>query len=155
MRLASLLLLLTWSACGPAEKPEPTFQNVPFTEEGLLRFERAGVPMVEVKIEIADDDSSRARGLMQRTSMPERSGMLFVFPVEAPQSFWMANTQMSLDLVFVSAAGSVVSISKYAKPLSTEPVMSVGPALYVIEFEAGFADTWGLIEGDTVAWERY
>lgn len=155
MRVFSLLLLLSWSACGPTPKPEPTVQSVPFTEEGVLRFERAGVPIVEVKIEIADDDSSRTRGLMQRTSMPERSGMLFVFPVEEPQSFWMANTQMSLDLIFVNAAGSVVSISKYAKPLSTEPVMSIGPARYVIEFEAGFADTWGLVEGDTVTWERY
>lgn len=155
MRRLAFLLLVVMTGCGPSPEPaEPAVVSIPFTVEGELVFLHEGEPIVSIAIEIADDDSSRTRGLMQRTSLPDRSGMLFIFPQEELQSFWMANTQMSLDLVFVNSDGEIVSIAKYARPLSTEPVVSEGPARYVVELEAGFADSWGLIEGDAVEWER-
>ncbi len=156
--LPPLAIVLLVTGCGPTPEPvsgPPAAVEVPFTAEGRLAFVRDGNPLVTITIEIADDDSTRTRGLMQRSGLPENSGMLFIFPLEEVQSFWMANTQMALDLVFVDGQGRIDSIARYAKPLSTEPVVSAGPARYVVEVEAGFADTWGLVEGDSVDWERY
>lgn len=153
--LPVLAALLLATGCGdgrPAEPPAPV--SIPFRDDGRMTIYHGNEPVVDVAIEIADDDSSRTRGLMQREEMPDRSAMLFVFPREEPQSFWMANTPLSLDLLFLDAAGRIVSISRYTRPLSTEPVPSGLPAQYVVEFEAGFVDTWGIVEGDSTAWVR-
>ena len=154
--LPALLLLAALPACGDGDQPEqPTSTvEIPFREDGRLTLHRDGSALVDIAIEIADTDSSRMRGLMQRTSMPDRSGMLFVFPYEEPQSFWMANTRIYLDLMFVGSDGHIVSIARSTRPLSTEPVPSGRPARYVIETEAGFVDTWGIVEGDSAAWSR-
>ncbi len=157
-RLLFVLPLLIFSlvACGgePKEKPvEEPLPEVPFRKDGTLTFLRDGEPIVTIDIEIADNDSSRARGLMQRFHLPERSGMLFIFDQPAPQSFWMANTQVPLDILFVDADSQIVRIAKYTKPLSPESVTSEGlPAQFVIEVEAGFTDTYGIVETDRVRW---
>jgi hypothetical protein len=151
-----LLCTLVATACGTADRPADPVPavEIPFREDGRLTFHRDGTPVVDIAVEIADTDSARARGLMQRTRMPDRSGMLFVFPVEQPQSFWMANTPIYLDLMFLDSAGRIVSIARSARPLSTEPVPSGLPAQYVIETEAGFVDSWGVVEGDSASWSR-
>ncbi len=151
------LLLFFLAACGgePKEKPssEQVLPEIPFRKDGTLTFLRDGAPIVTIDIEIADNDSTRTRGLMQRSRLPERSGMLFIFDEPAPQSFWMANTQLPLDIIFVDADSQIVSITKYTKPLSPESVTSGGAAArFVIEVEAGFTDTYGIIETDHVRW---
>lgn len=166
MRSAALLaLLLALAACGRDPAPdapppgaaaeEAAPPGIPFRDDGRLVFLREGRPVVEIAVEIAETDSARTRGLMQRTGLPERSGMLFVFDREEPQGFWMANTPIALDLFFVSADSQVVSISKYARPFSPESIESAAPARFVVEVPAGFADTYGLIEGDRVRWQRH
>jgi len=154
--LLALIVSVVLSACAGDGQPEPPASTVeiPFREDGRLTFFRDGTALVDIAIEIADTDSSRMRGLMQRTSMPDRSGMLFVFPYEEPQSFWMANTRIYLDLMFVTSDGHIVTIARSTRPLSTDPVPSGRPARYVIETEAGFVDTWGIVEGDSAAWSR-
>ncbi len=151
------LLLFLLAACGGGGSQEPpkeeSLPEIPFRKDGTLTFLRDGAPLVTIDIEIADDDSSRTRGLMQRSRLPERSGMLFIFDRAAPQSFWMANTQLPLDILFVDADSQIVSITKYTKPLSPESVTSGGAAAqFVIEVEAGFTDTYGIIETDRVRW---
>lgn len=160
MRVILLMipLLLLTSACGTersntdaAGEPDET---IPFTPEGQLTFFRGADSLVTITIEVADTDSARARGLMQRTSLPERSGMFFYMDREEIQSFWMANTPLALDIIFVDADSQIVDVDKYTRPLSSERVVSDRPALYVIEVPAGFADTYGLTETDHVRWHR-
>lgn len=156
----SLLTVVTFivatSGCesGPSGgTPSVPGVDIPFTSEGTLAFSRSdGSPIVEIEIEIADDDSTRTRGLMQRLTLPDKGGMLFVFGDEAVRTFWMANTPLSLDLIFVARSGEVIDIVKYTKPLSPINVTSRSEALYVVEVKAGFSDTWGISETDRIEW---
>ncbi|MDX1429522.1 MAG: DUF192 domain-containing protein [Rhodothermales bacterium] len=127
---------------------------IPFRVDGTLDFLRNGEKYLSIDIEIADSDSSRVRGMMQRTGFPPSTGMLFVFPVEEIQSFWMANTPVALDIIFADADSSIVSVSKYTKPLSPENVVSRNPARFVLEVPAGFTDSQGIVESDRMRWRR-
>ena len=128
---------------------------IPFDEEGQLAVVQDGDTTVTLQIEIAETDSARTRGMMQRTGFPdETSGMLFLFPEEAPRSFWMANTPVALDLLFIGADSQIVSVAKYARPYSPERIVSDAPARYVLETPAGFADSYGVVEGDRARWHR-
>ena len=156
---SSALLFLT--ACGDeapdtasTASPDTTAATIPFRQDGDLTFLRDGEPLVDVAIEIAETDSARQRGLMQRGPLPEKSAMLFVFDEEEMQSFWMANTPVALDILFVSADSQIVDIAKYVQPLSPKNVTSSDPALYVVEVPAGFTDSYGLSETDRVRWTR-
>ena len=101
-------------------------------------------------VEIADDDASRARGLMFRPPLADDRGMLFEFPDSAERSFWMRNTPSSLDIIYIDPQGTIVSIAKHATPYSEQPVPSYGPASGVLELRAGRADEIGAKPGDKV-----
>ena len=151
-----VVLTLAVSACESgrsASAPGEKTTSIPFTDEGVLTFSRAdGTEITTIRIEIADDDSTRTRGLMQRTNMPADAGMLFIFPDETVRSFWMANTPLALDMMFVTREGEIIDVRKYTKPLSPENVTSSAPAAYVVEVKAGFTDTWGISETDRIEW---
>lgn len=157
-----LAFLLILAGCGQPAVDEPASNapteesvvDIPFRQDGSLTISRDDEVYLTLGIEIADTDSSRNRGLMQRSGLPEDSGMWFIFDQESEQGFWMANTRIALDLIFVRADGHIQSISKYVQPMRTETIPSNGPALYVLEVEAGFSDTVGILEGDFVAFER-
>lgn len=100
-------------------------------------------------IEIADDDRKRSAGLMFRTEMDDTHGMLFVFEHTRPLAFWMKNTPMPLDLVFVGDDGRVVSILP-GEPFSTAPIAPEGPARFVLELKAGTAQKAGIADGDRI-----
>ena len=154
-----LFLLLLFAACSDTPQPEPETPSadseettIPFRSDGQLDFLREGSDYLTIDIEIAATDSARMRGLMQRKGLPDRSGMIFLFDFEEIQSFWMANTPLALDLIFVNADSEIVDIAKYAQPLSPDPITSQAPAQYVIEVPAGFTDSQGIIETDRVSW---
>ena len=100
-------------------------------------------------LEIADDDREQEWGLMARASMPADRGMIFVFPNESPRSFWMKNTLIPLDILYVDATGRVVSV-KQMKPKELTPVPSDGPAMYAIELNQGAAARAGVKAGDVL-----
>lgn len=134
--------------------PAEAEQDIPFRRDGHLQFySSGGLDTVTIDVEIADTDSARRRGLMERDSLPMHSGMLFLFSREAPRSFTMANMDMGIDILFVGADRRVVSISRYARP-GTPTIRSEAPARYVVETPAGFADEFGIVEGDSVSWTR-
>ncbi|MFW5926726.1 MAG: DUF192 domain-containing protein [Wenzhouxiangella sp.] len=120
----------------------------------------AGEPWVEVEgkrfyVEIADDDESRARGLMFRDELADNRGMLFIFRQERPRSFWMKNTRIPLDIIYLDGDLRVVSISADTPPCRSRTgrcpgYRSAGPARYVLEINAGQAEALGLARGDRV-----
>jgi uncharacterized protein len=129
------------------ETPEPQFKK-----QGELKF-LYGKNKKEIKsidIEIASNDSSRMMGLMFRKSMEDTKGMLFIFPQSDMHSFWMKNTIMSLDIIFVNEDKEIVKIHKNTKPYSTESLPSGKPAIYVVEVIAGFTEKYGVKEGDKI-----
>ncbi len=151
-------LALGTAACSPKEpSPDQTAKvpDIPFTVEGSLSFERSdGAQITQIGIEIADDDSTRTRGLMQRANIPDSLGMLFIFDRQESRSFWMANTPHSLDILFINLDRQIVDIAKYTRPFSPEAITSRAPAIYVLEVKAGFTDSWGITETDRISWTR-
>ena len=104
----------------------------------------------EFQVEIAADDASREHGLMNRRYMPADRGMLFEFEREAVVSFWMKNTYIPLDMVFISRAGIVTNVVADAEPLSERVIPSGPPCAAVLELNGGAAAAIGLKIGDRV-----
>jgi uncharacterized protein len=104
----------------------------------------------EFQVEIANDDASRERGLMYRRYMPADRGMLFEFEREAPVSFWMKNTYIPLDMIFISRGGVVTNVVANAEPLSERVIPSGPPCAAVLELNGGAAAAIGLKIGDRV-----
>ena len=104
--------------------------------------------------QVADTPQTRSKGLMFRRDMPPREGMLFIFEQEQPLSFWMENTPLPLDLIFIRDDGSVRHVAKNAVPYSRASIPSRGSARFVLEVNAGVADEIGLKQGDLIAFPR-
>lgn len=97
----------------------------------------------EIAIEIASDSYTTQRGMMMRRYFASNWGMLFVFPNESPHAFWMQNTYIPLDMVFIRADGSVANFYKKAEPLNAGPrYLSKGTVKYVLELPAGSIDNY-------------
>jgi len=131
-----------------------------FVREGVLTFypseaaAAGSADSVTIEIEIADDPASRQVGMMYRESMRPDQGMLFIFEENRIQSFWMHNTPLSLDMIFVGKDSSIVTIHQHTTPYSKRSYMSSAPAPYVIEVVAGFCKKHGIAVGDRVSWRR-
>jgi len=113
-------------------------------------------PRVELKgrvftVDLAETREAQARGLMFVEQMDADHGMLFIFPREAPRSFWMKNTRIPLDILYFDRELALVSMARNARPCVADPCPSYpsrGPAQYVLELNAGTADALGVAPGD-------
>lgn len=108
---------------------------------------------IHINVEIAATNNQRQQGLMYRKTLPEQNGMLFIFPQKQIASFWMKNTLIPLDMIFISADLTIVHIEKDVPPCKKDPcaVYSSGtPVLYVLETNSGFTNTYTIQEGDSV-----
>ena len=126
-----------------------------FVKEGeatLVR--RDGSTAVHIDLEIADTPGRRETGLMGRPAMDERQGMLFLFDDVQPLSFWMKNTLISLDMFFIDADGTISTIHRNTTPYSEQTYAARRPGKFVLETIAGFADKYGVTEGDRLEWKR-
>ncbi|MFP4093628.1 MAG: DUF192 domain-containing protein [Cyclobacteriaceae bacterium] len=132
----------------PAEEPD-------FIKEGELAFldAAAGDTLRRIAIEVADDDAQRSQGLMYRSQMADTTGMLFIFDEEAPRSFWMKNTKIPLDIMYVDDALQIIMIYKSVMPYSERSIPSEKPARYVVEVKGGFTTRNNIEEGDLIAFE--
>lgn len=101
-------------------------------------------------VEIADDDAERARGLMFREELAPDAGMLFDFVDERPVAFWMQNTLIPLDMLFIAGDGTIRHIHANATPLSTDSIPSEYPVRAVLEINGGSARLLGIKPGDKV-----
>lgn len=135
------------------DRPRPVGPQ--FTKEGVLTIlSAAGDTLRTIDIEIADTESERTIGMMHRRSMPDTQGMLFIFEEEEQRSFWMRNTLIGLDIMYIRANGEIESIAKYTVPLDERSIPSRGPATYVLEVIEGFSDRFGVKEGCKVVFQR-
>lgn len=98
-------------------------------------------------VEVADNASERSKGLMGRMSMPMGSGMLFVYHRTQPVSFWMRNTMIPLDIIFLDEDGVVVRVHHNAIPFDETPIPSIAPSRYVLEVNGGLAKALGITAG--------
>jgi uncharacterized protein len=120
----------------------------------------AGLPTLEIAsktgvhvfaVQIADTEAQRAKGLMFRKELPDGQGMLFDFQREQEVSFWMKNTYIPLDMIFIRGDGRILRIAENTEPLSTRIIPSGGPVRAVLEVIGGTARKFGIAPGDRVA----
>ncbi len=136
MQPRAAIALLALAACGRGEP--------------LAVIHTAGGARADVALEVATTPEAQARGLMYRRTLADGRGMLFVFPAEAPHEFWMKNTFIPLDMIFIAADGRIVGIHPNATPLSTAPLGVERPSRYVLEVPGGWAARRGVAPGDRV-----
>jgi len=102
-------------------------------------------------VEIADTEAAREKGLMYRKSLPPGQGMLFDFHSDRPVRFWMKNTYIPLDMIFIRSDGRILNIAENTTPMSENEVPSAGPVQAVLEVRGGTARKLGIAPGDRVA----
>ena len=153
------LMLAGCSAQGAAETPA-----VPAEEQTAAVHPQSDLEVIPLtvtkqdgsehafRVEVAATQESQRQGLMFRTSMGADEGMIFPFPQPRMASFWMRNTVIPLDIIFVGPDGRILNIAANTVPYSEESVRSVGPAGAVLELNAGRTAELGVAAGDLVEW---
>jgi uncharacterized membrane protein (UPF0127 family) len=149
--LAAFLLLLP-AACQTGN-PDVTKAAISLAVVPL-DIRTAGGKTHALKVEVARSESEQARGLMFRDKLAPNGGMIFPMSPPRPASFWMKNTVISLDLIFIRPDGTIARIAAEAIPYSLEPIDSGEPVSAVLEIAGGRAAELGISEGDKVNWAR-
>lgn len=151
-----ILFCLALVSCQTESKKETIKSTeISFKKEGELSILKGdSLKVSAIDIEIADNDYERQTGLMYRTSMENTQGMLFVFQDEQQRSFFMKNTSIPLDILFINSDNIIISSIKNAQPMSEQSLRSQGPAQYVLELNAGMIDLWKLQTGDRIQFTK-
>ncbi|WP_430412225.1 DUF192 domain-containing protein [Kordia sp.] len=153
--LLILCFTIAFVSCKNDENKKVKTAEIKFTKEGeLTLFKVNGDEVVTLDIEFAETDYERETGLMYRTSMEENQGMLFIFSAEFPRNFYMKNTYIPLDIIYLDQHKKIVSFQENAVPLNIEGLPSEIPAMYVLEVNAGLAEKWLLEIGDFISFEK-
>jgi uncharacterized membrane protein (UPF0127 family) len=132
----------------------PAAEPVPSAPPPRVVIETAGGARLAVAVELARTDAERTRGLMHRRQLAPEAGMLFLFEENQPRAFWMKNTLISLDMIFIDEGGRVVGLIERAEPLTTSPRDPGVPSRYVLEVNGGWAARHGVRPGDRVRFEN-
>ena len=127
-----------------------------FCKEGELSVVRKGFsqPLVVIDIEFAVTDEEHEQGLMYRKKMDPLQGMFFIFEREKEQSFWMHNTFIPLDILYIKADSTILGMAENTEPFSARPIPSNGNAKYVLEVNAGFCSDYQIGPGDRINWKK-
>jgi uncharacterized membrane protein (UPF0127 family) len=135
-----LLFVGLFVAAGPARAAGQHMLEIA-TKSGVHPF----------SVELATTEAEREKGLMFRKELPEGQGMLFDFHREQEVGFWMQNTYIPLDMIFIKGDGRILRIAENTEPMSTKVIPSGGPVRFVLEVIAGTARKLGISPGDRVA----
>ena len=147
--------LIAWAAVPDGLAPAQTGAKPVIRSDGVVEMMKPdGAVAATLAVEIAETPEARGRGLMGRALGDFMAGMLFIFETPQTQTFWMRNTPGSLDMIFIDAGGKVLNVAAHTTPLSDQLYSSAGPALYVLEARAGFAERFGIRPGDAMRWRR-
>jgi len=151
-----ILALLTLSGCKEERKKVVKTEAITFTKEGELTIykEQSDSVIVKYNIEIAESDYETQTGLMYRESMELDQGMFFIFPDVLFHSFYMKNTKIPLDLIFIDDKLRIASFKENAQPMDETGLSSEVPVQYVLELNAGQRKQYSLEIGDRIAFIR-
>lgn len=150
-------------AQGAKAKAQTAASEARSAPDDTPRHPVSGLPLIEVTVEsrsgphrftveLAQSREEQARGLMFRERLGEDEGMLFPSNPPAPRSFWMKNTPIALDILFIGLDGRIVNIAENTTPYSLEPIVSLGPTSAVLEIRGGRARALGIAVGDRVVY---
>lgn len=162
MLAAAVMGLGVLAACSPGQSATASAQTPAPVEaarhpvSGLevidLTVDRGGKTLA-FKVELAASAEAQARGLMFRNALGDNEGMIFPSAAPEPRSFWMKNTPLSLDIIFIGPDGRITNIAANTVPYSLDSVRSSGLASAVLELRAGRAKELGIVPGDRVTWQ--
>ena len=147
--LAIFALILTLSCANKNQRTE-----IPFQKQGTVAIINFFSEEIVFDVELAEDVWSKAQGLMFRYRLEPHQGMFFIFDFEDYQSFWMKNTYLSLDMIFIDESFQIIDIHENAFPLSEEMIISEHPAKYVLEVLGGTVKRSNIRIGDRAVFER-
>lgn len=160
---AGIMALGMLAACSPGEGATARAQAPAASSAENPRHPVSGLEVIDLvvdrggkklpfKVELAASPEAQSKGLMFRTELGDNEGMLFPSKAPEPRSFWMKNTPLSLDIIFVGADGRISNIAADTVPYSFESVPSKGFAIAVLELRAGRAKALGIVPGDRVVY---
>ena len=157
--MKKFLILLSFTiafvSCKNDENKKVKTAEIKFTKEGELTISKSsGNEVITLDIEFSETNYERETGLMHRTSMEDNQGMLFIFSAEFPRNFYMKNTYIPLDIIYLDQHKKIVSFQENAVPLNEEGLPSEIPAMYVLEVNAGLAEKWLLEIGDNITFVK-
>ncbi len=159
--LAAAMLALGLAACSAGESATASAQSPAPAPQAAAVHPVSGLKVIDLvverggtripfKVELADTPEAQARGLMFRDALGDFEGMIFPSDTPEVRSFWMKNTPLSLDIIFIGADGRIINIAANTEPYSLASVTSKGPAGAVLELRAGRAKALGIVPGDRV-----
>lgn len=143
----ALALPLAAGGCSASETAKSGLQIIP------LSIQTKAGPVRRFRVEVARTPEEQERGLMFRESLPADGGMIFPFKAPRIASFWMHNTLIPLDMIFIRQDGTIARIAPETVPYSLDPVSSGEPVTAVLELAGGKAAALGIAEDDKVDWE--
>lgn len=149
-RFSFLLALSLSLACSESKSKKSTDSSKGRTitlESELTFVDKDGIDIRTLQIAIADEQMERNQGLMDVREMGSDEGMLFIFDENQPLNFWMVNTPLPLDIIYVGADSSIVRIYQNTTPFSEATLPSDSPAKFVVETNAGYTMEHGILEG--------
>ncbi|PCJ94476.1 MAG: hypothetical protein COA50_11995 [Flavobacteriaceae bacterium] len=151
--ITSLFVLVS---CRNEDKKVVKIEPITFNKEGELTIYKTATDSILtlVNIEIADSEYETQTGLMYRETMEEDQGMFFIFSEEKMHSFYMKNTKIALDIVFIDADLKIASFQENTTPLNEAGLSSQIPIQYVLELNAGLVKKWGLKIHDSVTYTK-
>lgn len=149
LTLLSALLLIS---CKPKESSKTSEIN--FKQEGFVSIIKSKGDTLKFEAEFADNSEESAMGLMYRREMKKNQGMFFLLGYEQEQSFWMKNTYIPLDILFIDHNMEIVHIHKNAIPLDETMIPSQKMALYAFEINGGLSDQLGIKEGQRISFNK-
>lgn len=142
---------MSFYSCKKEQNKTINSVKIEFKHEGNLQLiDSLGTVKQNLKIELADNDFERQTGLMYRKKLDTNKGMLFIFDDIRVRSFYMKNTYIPLDIIYIDSNNIILSIIKNAEPLNQKSLPSEGPVKYVLEINAGLSDLWDLQSGDKI-----
>ena len=153
--ISVISISIFFQSCKESEKQSISItKEITFNKEGELVLKKANTDSIykTLDIEIAETEYETQTGLMYRHTMEDNQAMLFIFEKEQPRSFYMKNTEFSLDIIYINKEKEIVSIQKNAKPYDKKSLPSKVPVLYVLEIKGGLSDLWGVENGDFIEW---
>ncbi len=154
--LRFLVVFLLLFSCKENNKTSIKTEEVTFTKEGNLDIFKKETDSIitQLNIEFAESEYETQTGLMYRRRMENTEAMLFIFPDVAMHSFYMKNTEIPLDIIFIDEKMNIVSFQENAEPFNENGLSSRVPVKYVLEVNAGLVKEWSLAIGDQIAFER-